>query len=555
MKNNLFFNISLILLLVLYPLFFPGYMFSLDQSIGIRGWIPNFGDNIFWLGYVAKLFFLLGIPVWLLQKVVIIGSFFLAVLGGYLLSKKWNNYFASFFLICFLIFNPFLYGRFIDGQINIYLSYLLYPLFFYFLRESFEKGGVKNIFSLSFFSLFLCLTSLHNAIFLFFIGIIFATTYIFSTQKYKNIIFSGLGIGFLNLFYFIPLIFSSTQKGALFSQISSYGNQIFEAFATDIGTTNLYFNVLSLHGYWGERMHRFLNVWEYNPFWWFIFLVIFSLVLYGIFQNIKEKNTFGVSLFILAIFSYIFTLGISEQNIFSSLNSLLYEYFPFYAGFREPQKWTIFLVIAYAYFGGYGILKLQDNILFKKLNKKSILIFILSFLPILYIPGVLSGFGNQIIVKEYPKSWYDIKKHYKENENVNCKYFNKTKKCYSSVVFPWHSYMSFGFLENKKTLISITSFFGNNLLSSDNIEIGDVYSFSQRFESKIIEKYIFSDLEKQKNNAQNFIQELKKLGIEYIFFFKEADYKKYEKFIDFMLENNLLKIKIEKDGIVLYTLK
>jgi len=566
MKNKiLFYIVSIIILLIIFPLLKPWYIFSLDQVLNPNWWVPIIGSNIFLVWIFSQIFNFLNIPIWILEKIIIILTFVIPAFWGYLLSKKTKNIYAILFTILFLIFNPFLYDRFLDWQINIYLSYSLYPLFLYFLKNTLENHHSKKYILLWLFSLILCLISIHNIIFLLFIFVIFSIFYIKKTWV-KNISKILISVLIFNLLWILPFLFLKTEKFELAKQIDNFWNNHQQAFKTVSWDANIYFNVLSMHWYWGENQKRFTTVAEINTKWKNLFILIFFIVLLWIYSRIKEKkfNNFEKSLLILALVSYILALWISENNIFSFINKFLYDYLPFYKWFREPQKWVIFIVIFYAYFGWFWIKFLSEKI--KKINiEKFIKIFILSILavmPIFYNSDFFWSFWWQISIKQYPKQWKEIKNIIFEENNIfekECKYLEEKKStsCYNTLSLPWHSYMWFNFTK-KRTGWWIVRYFWDNILISDNLEYSWIYTQSTRIESKIIEKYIwpkwvFKNIDNiKKEDLNTFILDLKNLEIKNIILLKEVDFVLYKDFLNLLEEKKYIDIKKENDMIILY---
>jgi hypothetical protein len=78
------------------------------------------------------------------------------------------------------------------------------------------------------------------------------------------------------------------------------------------------------------------------------------VVLFGVFsrfRNTENTEKFADrSLLLLAVLAYVLSLGISKGNAFAPITQFLYDHLPFYAGLREPQKWSGILLVAYAYF-------------------------------------------------------------------------------------------------------------------------------------------------------------------------------------------------------------
>ncbi len=563
MKNKFIIIISVFLVFILAPLMKVGYIFSLDQVLNPNGWLPKIWSNIFWLWYLSQIFVFFHIPIWIMEKIIILITFILPIIWWYLLLKNTKNIYTLLFSCLLLLFNPFLYWRFIDWQINIYLSYALFPLFFYFLKETLENTNIKNIMIISFYSLFLCFTSLHNVIFLFFIFLIFFIFY-FKKTWLKNIIKIWLSVFIINLSWFIPIfVVKDTERFWLINQIDYFWEEHRKVFATDSWNIGLFFNTLSMNGYWWEREKRFNSVSEYNKIWYILFLIIFCLSIYWVFKkyNKQKLNNFDKSLILLFLISFIFSFWISNNNIFSGINSFMYDYFPMYKGMREPHKWIIFLVIFYSYFWWYWL-----YYIIWKINKSSLLSYnkilfsiILCSLPIFYSSWALFGFKWQVSIVNYPKDWKEIKSEYKKifiSKN-NCKYLKekKSNKCYNVLVFPWHSYINITF--TKKNIGSwIVNYFWDWILFWDNIEIWDIYTQSTRLESKIIEKYIWPKWDFNntitEEKLKKFYLDLNWLWIWYILFLKESDYKKYEEIFNFSIKKWFIKVEKENNMLIFY---
>jgi len=215
----------IVFIIVSLPLFKIWYIFSLDQVINLNWWIPKVWDHIYWIWILSKIFVFFNISVWILEKIIIIITLWLPLLSWYLSFKDSKNIYAILFASFLLLFNPFLYARFIDGQINIYLSFSLFTIFFYFLKNIFEKYSLKNLIIISILSLLLSLTSTHNVIFLLFIFIIFWIVYIKKTWI-KNISKIFIWVWMINLLWIIPFLFSSqNDKFELIKQIKDFWSE------------------------------------------------------------------------------------------------------------------------------------------------------------------------------------------------------------------------------------------------------------------------------------------------------------------------------------------
>jgi len=556
----------LIILLILIPLLKPWYIFSLDQVIDPNWWIPMIGSHLYWVWLLSQVFIFFHIPIWVLEKILILIIFILPIIWWYLLLKRLNNNYAILFWLLFLLFNPFFYDRFLDGQINIYLSYSLYPLFFYFLITLFQSFSIKKVIIVSLFSLLLCLTSIHNALFLFFIFLSFFLAY-FKKIKIIDIIKLWSFVLIVNSIWIIPLFLINTNKFELINEINNFWYLHREAFQTLKGDVNIYFNTLSLHWYWGENQNRFLLNKSLNPRRYNLFIFIFLIILLWIISKIDIKNkklnfyNFEYAFIFIWVISYIFSFWISSSNIFYDINQFMYNYFPFYKWMREPQKWIMFLVIIYAYFWSLWVKFLYDKLLkiyFINSFFKKIIFLIIIFTPIFYTPYIIWWFMWQVVIKNYPKEREEIKKYMQNVNSSECPYMvlKKSNGCYKAISFPWHGYIWIEWI-GKVVWWWIVRYFWNNILYGDNIEIWNIYTQSTRPESKIIEKYIWPSWLFRKNKIsdtelENFIKDLKWLWIKYIILLKEADWKYYKLILNILEKKWYIVLAKENKMVFLY---
>ena len=562
-KNFLYTFLALCILIIIVPLMIPGYIFGLDQALNPNGYIPKVWANIFWVAYLSKAFAVIWIPVWILEKFIIILTFIAPVVWMYLFTKKKKTQnIALLFASLLAIFNPFLYSRFIDGQMNVYLSFALYPLFFYFLLRAIKKWEIKYIISTILWSLLLCLTSLHNAIFIFFIFLALCITHIHK-KYFKNILKIWAWIFAVNLLWLIPLILAGTNTFWLVNQVDNFWENNRQAFQTVSPDSNISMSILSMNGYWGENESRFRWFTTINSEWKNIFYILFFLVIVWVFRklDIQKRNLwlkrYEYSLLILMWVSFVLAHGNQWGNIFAWINNLMYDYFPLYNGMREPQKWVMFLIIWYAYFWAMGLQKISEFLKHFEVQRyiRTALVIFLALIPIIYIPVMFFWLFGQISIQQYPKEWEQAKPYLSETQG--CEF----AKCYSTLAFPWHAYMSFQFTQ-KVTGTWALRYFWDDLLFWDNLEIRDIYSTSNRIESKIIEAYIWPKwafrgiLEEDFRSVfTKFTSDIQALWVSQILLLKEVDYVFYEKILRQWVVEWYLEVKYENDMLTIYTIK
>jgi len=549
-----------ILCLILYPLVIPWYIFSLDQAFPYYYTIPEIWANNYWLSWIGFWFTQLWIPTWILEKITYI--IFLGSIGYFwnMLFSHLKNDIAKFFWILFLYVNPFIYARFIEWQINVYLSYAFFIGFIAYMISYFEYRNAKKntLFSLIWLSFLLCLTSIHNTFIIALITCIFFLVYHKkNTLKNIQLIWGMLGI---NLLWIIPFL---VTRRDLISTIENFWIKHQDAFVSSVGIYhNIYLNLLSLKWYWGEDQHRFIPSELLNQYYFFFFLIILFFIFLGWIYLIRNKKRLAISAILLCILAYILALGISQNNIFSGLNEFLFRSIPFYTGFREPHKWLMVVTILFTWFAAIGIdtlyIKIQSSKYDYTLQSFCLLILCL---PLIYTPAMLFWAWGQLNPKTYPQEWEIIRNSISElppvNQDCEAKQSWTSQACYNYIVFPWHGYISIQWTGKRIVISGILRYFWENWLLWDPIEIGEIYTQSSRPESAIIEKYIAPWWELRKENINegvylDFIHDLQSLWITSIILLKSSDYIWYEKQLDSMTRNNLLDIQQENSMITLY---
>lgn len=546
MKKYLHIWVFLLITIAILPFFTKGYFFLLDgplvTSIDVS-WTSFLNSSFFFFLVLFRVFNLI-LPLWLIQRLFYLAVIFLLGYSGYTLLEGKTKLWA-YFVGILLIFNPYVYAHILDGQVGVVASISMLVFFFHFLSRFFEQRSYKNLLIASIFGAFSMMWTPHTLFFVFWSLLLFFIADSIKTRRIlcnlKYLVFASIVILLLNGNWILGNIF---WNGSMIELIGQVSREHFQVFSTAAWDTNLYFNTLTLHGFWWESQGRYVSTYAHNLYWQILFLFLFFIISVGIYtrlrnapENEKQRN---YAFFVLWVIAYILALWISHGNIFTFITQFLYDHIPLYTGLREPQKWSWVLLIVYAYFGGYGVQYITSHPFITKGYPRAIA-WILMLLPVLSTPTMLAGFYGQLFVVDYPKEWYDIREQFAQSGSVtpyeNCTYKNEQKslQCYQILSLPWHQYIGFGFA--RKIIANPTEWFFApvKILQGDNMEIGDIYTQSIRPESRIVEKYIWpngiwrdgiSDSE-----SSEFIRDMKWLGISEILLLKESDFGKYEEYL------------------------
>ena len=539
-----------------------GYLISLDRlPLIVRSW----GEiQIPWFLFpsISLLRSTLGLPTWIINNVFWILPFPLLGYYAYRLLKN-HSWYVQWFGVLFAMFNPFVYARMADWQLNVVWMYVgLFMLFVYLHRHDTQiriqsrTSRTQRIVPIIVLGMAIPMFSIHGMFPLLLVVIMHIICMTWSLKnKFIFLISTLSAIVITNLYRIVPTLSWSNDAGATIIQMWDTHRQ---AFATQAGTTNLYRNTLSLRWYRWESQQRFLPHYLFNSNYHMIMLCILILVIIGIYTYRTQKSKTIVIYTSIGVIAWILSHG--NEGIFGPLSRVLYEMVPGYVGLREPHKWISVLVIVYSYLGaiglGYSIDFFKDHHI-----KKWVLYTILAIclaLPILYTPAMLFGLWGQIKPMHYPSDRQEVKQYMDLVPSVSqCQYQNHYRNvpCYRALVLPRHGYMTISRVD-KRVGTSISNYFWSGLLIGDPVEFGGIYSQTNRPASILIQSFVSnqSGLIIDKNrSAQSFVKMLKSMGISELIILKEADRNLYDSGLQ--LIKPFMQTKIDNTSVRLYHIR
>lgn len=547
--------IFIISLLVTFPLFSKGYIFTLDHVTHenakkfffdyLIGYsqenngifltplpIPNF------LYMLALFIFGNLLSVEIFQKIFFLFLLFFSGATAYYVcpSNKFGKVFAG---ILYMI-NPFTYVRFLAGHTFLLLSYAFFPLFFKSLIEFSEnvKELIKNrnlnrkscckyfsyisikiITKISILAT-ICIATTHYLPLILGTLVIFFIFDIFREKDIRNALILNYILIFLlfftlNFYWIIPIAGETSPINKI-EQFSELDLKLFSSRPSI--EFNTIFNTISLHGFWrgGYDYAKYhISVWP------LIFFTIFFFSVHG-FLICKNKRKY-IILFVVLVSSFI-AIGIGYKP-FENIIKSLYSRFEFLMGLREPHKLLVMLCLFYSYFGGIGVSDIINSIDkiksgAKKIENKEVyplliysLFAIIIALPLIYSYTMLFGFNGYLKPLDYPKGWYEINEFLKSD-----------KEDFNVLFLPWHLYMDFKWIENYDKRIANPSrvFFEKPIISAENIEAGGIGSQTTNPTLRYIEFLLLKS-----DEISNFGELLSIVNVKYILLAKEVDWKNY----------------------------
>ncbi|MFA5993705.1 MAG: hypothetical protein WC823_01970 [Parcubacteria group bacterium] len=530
--SAIFFAVALLLL---SPTLQGGYIFLLDWTVTpVVTWadIRWGSDPVTTIG-VRLASMLISFAVW--QRLFLLGIVFLLGLAGFRLARRTGNVYAQYFAGLLLIFNPFIYARLAEqpgiaaGSAALFWSavYLLEYLEEVRMKKLFWAAGCAGL-AVAFFP--------HS---LFLVALLVSVLLLFDYGRRRNLLF--LGKSFFMLGAGVLLLNANWMAGSFLSQntsralaVAGFTAQDAQAFATRaIGGDSVYFTVLALQGYWGEYQDRFISV-EDNPLWEVAFLLILLLAGWGIGKTWKKSLPTRALVVVFGL-AWMLAIGVTSP-IFAPVSLWLYDHVPFYLGLREPQKWVALLVLAYAYWGSWGVKYLlawkgSAN------HRKIVGIFCIA-LPVVFSFSMLSGLHAHLTPHQFPAEWQAAKNYLIANPISG-----------KILFLPWHQYAQLDFAD-KNVVVPAQAFFGPQIVQGNNTEFGEVYSHALDASTLTIEKYVSrKDYPAQNIPRADFSKDMQSLGIDRVLLAKTEDWQDYA-----WLDRIGIEKVLENDKLIIYKL-
>jgi len=523
--------------LVLLPLLRPGFVLTLDMVFAPKIEIPAYASGplyIFW-GFLHVLNGI--IPSATIQKLILFGILFLSGFGMHRFLQKigprsladtwqWGCYFGG---LMYMI-NPFTYSRFMAGQFAVLLGYALVPFFAVALIRFCSKPERKTAGWLVGWISLIAIISLHAlgllaVITLFVVTLTAAKVYKIRAWRKAFLKWSAIAILatlVVNSYWLIP---SALGRGTTAEIVGSFTQADQQAFATDPGHLGLFGNVLAMQGFWGESKNLFMVPADSYSWWLVPIVLLWCVIAFGIVTSFRSRRNVTTMMLLIVLSGVV--LGIGTAGTFvAPFNEFLVQHVPFFAGYREPQKFVGLIVFGYSYFGAVAVARLAAWLEDHDIQQHVVSVMtVLMIIPLLGSSLMIWGFHGQLRSADYPVQWYAVRDMLDATCTGDCKI----------LFLPWHLYMRYDFA-GRIVASPAQKFFGNRIVSSNDPEMDGATAYRTSSDQKDIGDTVLPAA--MKGDDKNFITELKQRHIKFVILVKENDYKKY----DFLNDQKGLKV-------------
>ncbi len=498
-------------LLVLGPLLLPGFVLSMDMVFTPVLRMPNHVDNT-WLFYSLLHVLNLVLPADFIQKAMLLLILLLSGVGAHrflnVLRPSSEKFFgmAIYIAAAFYMINPFVYDRFMGGQYGVLLGYCLLPWFAISLRRFVHVPGWRSILILTAWVVAMSIMSIHS---LGWVALLTVVAVVGQVRNRERIMqtakFGAVGVlifATLSAYWIVPTIMG---QGRIANSLSTFGGSERQAFAAvDTNGTTPVGAVLGLQGFWQDTRQLYILPLDATPQWGWIEIALWAILVTGMVLSWQKQRRRAVHAFVVMGLAMLFALGVGSDWLAAHV--------PFFAGFREPQKFVALLALVYAYFMTWGAAGIIARLARWRqwagyLAAAAILGVVLAFTS-----PMLWGFDGQLSTVRYPDDWF-----------VTNRVLDQQPHAGTVLFLPWHLYMAFNF-SGRIIANPAEDFFDRTMIASDDPELAGVAPQT----SNTMREQVQHTLLPAGAKGTAITTQLRAFGIIYVLLAKELDWKDYD---------------------------
>lgn len=509
-------------LLILGPLLLPGYILTLDMSFTPELRAPSSVNSSYPL-YMLLHWLDLVLPADWIQKLLLLTIFWLAGYGMYrLVGASQTDHrsltlptVASYAAGLFYMVNPFTYDRLMTGQFAVVFGYALLPWCLLAIWRLTTQPSRHRALVAAAWTAGLGIVSIHSLGPLLIIAGLLLALRLWQLRRqpagqWRLLKLVGMAGGVwlvVSSYWLLPALLGKSQTART---VSGFGEGDRMAFAT-LGANGLerLGNVLGLQGFWAENRGMFRLPQDMLPagLWLALMVTMLVLVIVGGLALWRQQRGLAAVLGSCIVLGAVLGAGLGA--------GWLAQYLPFYAGYREPQKFAMLIALGYGVLLAYGIGACWQRLSAWRrpaLTHRLLAVSALS-LPILLTPTMAWGTAGQLQASDYPAGWYTA------NQQLNR---DPDTRDFKTLFLPWHLYIEADFA-GRTIATPAGNFFDKPVIVSDDPELEGV-SLSK---STATTRRVGQLLDSGPASDRQLGEGLAKLNVKYILLAETSDYRRY----------------------------
>jgi hypothetical protein len=504
---------GLVALFILWPLLAPGFILTLDMVFTPKLPMPGTVTSSY-LFHAGLHFLNVVLSGDVIEKILLFVILLFSGLGMHRLmdflrptlepaTTQWAAYASG---LLYMI-NPFTYERFMAGQYSVLLGYAYLPFFVLALFRFLKDQSLRRAAVLVGWLIAISIVSIHTLGLAFIVSLIAISQVVWNdradVKRLRRLVMYTAGIGsiffIVSSYWLLPLL---RGEGPTAASIDTFQTTDQTAFATGGGSiTGKLVHVIRLEGFWGEERGLFLLPQDELRVWGLAVIALWALVVIGILSVWRQKRETGVLFVIVIIAAALLAAGIGSDWLSAHI--------PFFAGYREPQKFVALVAFSYAVLVGFAIPKLLQMF---PARFGPIWIAVTCLCALVGLtPVMFFGFDGQLVPRHYPPDWYAM------NAQID-----RDTSSYQVLFLPWHLYTRYQFA-GRVIANPGSSFFDMPLLISNNPELGDTGPAVPDEKDSLLTTRILP----QAPHSNTLGRQLAPLQIKYVLLSKNDDYRTY----------------------------
>ncbi|HSW99002.1 MAG TPA: hypothetical protein VLF71_04135 [Candidatus Saccharimonadales bacterium] len=455
----------LLALIVLAPLFAPGYILTLDAVFVPRIAAPAaVGSDYLWQWALHALNSF--VPAQALEKAIFVAIVLVSAIGAHRLVERLRQQVASEKTLqwgwvqyaggVLYAANPFTYDRFMAGQYGVLMGYALLPSALMWVLDFAARPGRNAMLKVACAMAVLGIVSLPTLGEFVLLAACVMLASAWQKRRQAPVLwayvwrsFVALGLfALLSCYWLAPLL---SGKGATATAITGFTPAHTAAFAT-VGDTLLarIAAVLRLQGFWAEAHYLYELPQQQLPGWGTVRLVVWALVALGLAVLWLRERWMAAWLTAALILATVLAAGLFGAQLTD-------------VGYREPQKFAGVVALVFAVCAAFGAARLQSWAVRQRAAVwQAAVPALVALAVLLFTPTMYWGFAGQLTPREYPAAWFQANA-----------YLNRQRGGFQSVFLPWHQYMGFGFA-GRIIATPAAKFFQQPVITSNDPELGAI---------------------------------------------------------------------------------
>jgi len=394
----------------------------------------------------------------------------------------------------FYAVNPFVFDRLYAGQLGVLLGYALLPFAVTALLDAAQEphhlgraacwAGATMVMSVHFAWILVPVT---------------AAIVLTRPRRVRAALRLGgaaLGAMAISSYLLIAPLLAGVRPAGVLAQLISYRTRADPR-------VGLLVNVAGLYGFFRPGPIEPKDLFSRWPAVLAALLLIVAIGYVAVLRE-PERRRDGLAILAAGVAGYFLALG--DQGPTGDVFRLGYEHVPGFVMMREPDKFAVLAVLAYAYGFGWGITWLTTGSRQKAARVAPAALALA--LPLAYTPSLFGGLGGQVKASEIPSSWSSASRLVGQ----------------ATVLFlPWHGYLPTPFTDKRAIANPAESYFAGTVLTSQNP--GPGYAFAAEDP-----EHVFLDkLLGPPADLQRLRPALADLGVRFVALAKVADWRDFAK--------------------------